>query len=213
MFRSLTYAALENRLNRAYTNRLTSRGRTAKGVFWRSESSQVARFDALLSLAFQLAPKQPVSIADIGCGYGAMLDFIQSGHAFRQTNYHGVDINRSMINACRSKFPSRAGFFSVGNVPKSIVDFALFSGTFNLTYSDDASLWQDYIFKNLARCLSQCRYGLVLNLLCGPKMTIDKQIFYANRADFIARATRDLGPTNAISTRHVSGDASFVIRR
>ena len=211
MLRRLLFAGYERQLNRAYRNRLASKGRTAQGVFWRSQSSQVARFDALLSLVHKLRGYQPTSIADIGCGYGAMLDFINQSSNYPHIEYSGVDINRDMVAACHQNFPNQPNLFSIGNKPSSIVDFCLFSGTFNLTYSNDPSLWSDYIFTCLDRCMAQARYGLVLNLLCRPKAQIHQQIFYASRAAFIERARAHFGPTHAQTTRHVTGDVSFVI--
>ena len=213
LLRRLLFASYERKLNRAYRDRLASKGNTAQGVFWRSQSSQYARFDALLSLVHQLRGYQRTSIADIGCGYGAMLDFINQSSNFRHVDYLGVDINRAMIAACRQKFPHQSNIFSTGNRPSRIVDFCLFSGTFNLTHSNDPALWSDYIFACLDRCMAQTRYGLVLNLLCASKAQIQKQIFYTNRADFIERAETHFGPTHAQSTRRINGDVSFVITR
>jgi hypothetical protein len=186
LLRRFIYANHERRLNRTYGNRLANWGRTAQGVFWRSQTSQIARFDALLSLVHQLAP---------------------------QTVYHGVDINRAMIAACHQTFPVENARFTIGNTSPKLVDFCVFSGTFNLTHSDDPNLWMDYIFACLDRCMERARYGLVLNLLCAPKTNIESQIFYADRAGFIRRAEAMIGPTHARSTKYVSGDVSFVITR
>ena len=213
MLRRFIFANHERQLNRTYRNRLANRGKTAQGVFWRSQTSQIARFDALLSLAHQLAPQKPVTIADIGCGYGAMLAFINETRAYAQTIYNGVDINTAMIAACHQTFPAKNALFTTGNAPPKIVDFCVFSGTFNLTHSDDPDLWMDYIFACLERCMARARYGLVLNLLCAPKTKIESQIFYADRAALIHRAEATIGPTHAQSTKYVAGDVSFVITR
>jgi SAM-dependent methyltransferase len=213
LLRRLIYASHERQLNRTYRNRLANRGSTAQGVFWRSQTSQIARFDALLSLVHKLAPQKPVTIADIGCGYGAMLEFINKTPVYAQTIYHGVDINRAMITACQQTFPKENALFTMGNAPPKSVDFCVFSGTFNLTHSENPDLWMDYIFVCLERCMERARYGLVLNLLCAQKAKIESQIFYADRAAFIRRAEVMIGPTHAQSTRYVSGDVSFVITR
>ena len=213
MLRSFIYASHERQINRTYRNRLANRGKTAQGVFWRSQTSQIARFDALLSLTHQLAPQKPVTIADIGCGYGALLAFINNTPAYAHTIYHGVDINQAMIAACHQTFHAEKARFTIGNVPPKLVDFCVFSGTFNLTHSNDPDLWMDYIFACLDRCMERARYGLVLNLLCAPKAKIESQIFYGNRADFIRRAEAAIGSTHAQSTKYVSGDVSFVITR
>ena len=148
MFRRLTYTALERQVSRAYRTRLAGYGPTAAGVFWRSSSSQIARFDALLGLAYKVSQHHPISIADIGCGYGAMLDFILQQPTYRRTAYQGIDINSAMITACRQRHAAMAGQFLVGKQPPNLVDFCLFSGTFNLTHGDNPDLWLDYIFYN-----------------------------------------------------------------
>ena len=142
-----------------------------------------------------------------------MLAFINKTPAYAQTIYHGVDINQAMIAACHQTFPADNALFTIGNAPSKLVDFCVFSGTFNLTHSDDPDLWMDYIVACLDRCMARACYGLVLNLLCAPKAKIESQIFYADRAAFIRRAEAMIGPTHAQSTKYVSGDVSFVITR
>ena len=211
MLQRFIFANYERQLNQVYRDRLANQGATPKGVFWKSKSSQFARFDALLKLVHQTKPTAPVSIADIGCGYGAMLDFITSSKNFENITYHGLDINQAMIKACHLKFPNQTNLFSIGTQPKKMVDFCLFSGTFNLTHSDNPDRWTDYIFSCLNSCMTQTKYGLVLNLLCASDTKIKNQIFYVNRAAFIRRAKAHFGPTQAQSTEYVADDVSFVI--
>ena len=77
MLRKVIHNALERKLNRAYRDRLATHGATPNGVFWRNESSQIARFDALLKIVAKVTPVANPTLGDVGCGYGAMLDFIQ----------------------------------------------------------------------------------------------------------------------------------------
>ena len=104
MLRKVMYAALERKLKRAYNDRLTALGPAPKGVFWRNQSTQIARFDALLDLVTTVTPAANPSIADIGCGYGAMLEFLQKTPRYQRSHYIGVDINRAMVNSCRTAF-------------------------------------------------------------------------------------------------------------
>lgn len=213
MLRKVMYAALERKLKRAYADRFAALGPAPKGVFWRNQSTQIARFDALLDLVTTVTPAANTSIADIGCGYGAMLEFVQKTPRYQRFHYIGVDINRAMINSCKQRFPAQKKLFFVGKQPSFPVDFCVFSGTFNLCHTMDTSLWHDYIFANLQSCWQLSRYGLVLNLLCAPQTQIKNQIFYAERQTFIANASRVFGPTHARSTPHVTGDVTFLIAK
>ena len=82
MLRRVIYAALE-RNRTAYGDRFAALGPAPKGVFWRSESTQIARFDALLNVVAEVTPVANPMLGDVGCGYGAMLEFIQKTCAIR----------------------------------------------------------------------------------------------------------------------------------
>ena len=213
MFQRMKFAMLERRLTRAYKDRLAALGADPKGVFWRNQSTQIARFDALLSVVRTISPVAHPAVADIGCGYGAMLEFIQKTPRYQTMRYSGFDINAAMIGACTHKFAIQKQLFAVGKHPSAAVDFCLFSGTFNLCHTANLDLWEDYIFANLRDCWQCSRYGLVLNLLCAPKRHIQNQIFYADRQKFINRASQLFGPTRALSTPHVIGDVTFAITK
>ena len=126
MLRRVMFAALERKLNRAYEERLGALGPAPKGVFWRNESSQIARFDALLNLVATVTPVANPILSDVGCGYGAMLEFIQKTSRYQNFNYMGVDINRAMINICKQKFPDQKLLFSVGKHPPAPLIFYIF---------------------------------------------------------------------------------------
>ena len=213
MLRQVIFSALERKSKRAYKERLAALGPTPKGVFWRDESTQIARFDALLDLVDSVTPVANPTLGDVGCGYGAMLDFVQKTPRYQNFHYIGIDINRTMINSCKEKFPDQKHLFFVGKHPPSPVDFCVFSGTFNLCYTTDISLWNEYIFTNLQQCWQRSRYGDVLNLLCGSKTEIKNQIFYTERERFITAASRVFGPTHARRTPHVKGDVTFLIAK
>jgi SAM-dependent methyltransferase len=211
MLRRMTYGLLEHRLNRAYRARLLTRGASPEGVFWRSEATQIARFQTLLSMATKTAPDRSLSVADIGCGYGAMLDFIKANPGFCHMRYQGTDINQEMIDVCQRRFPDEKHLFIRASKPKEMVDFCLFSGTFNLTHSTDPELWTDYIFDCLTRCMKYCRFGMAFNLLCSSKTSIKQQLYYASRPQIISRSNAQLGSTTALSTPGVNNDVSFMI--
>lgn len=213
MFRRLTHLALEHSLNAAYQARLNQRGNVAEGVFWRNKSAQFARFDSLLQQVGHASPHQNTIIADVGCGYGALYDFIKATPKYQHLLYTGVDINSAMIKACKQHFPNEKNLFSIGRKPRQMVDFSLFSGTFNLCHINKTKLWEEYIFDNLHQSWQLSRYGITLNLLCDKQSHIRNQIYYANRARFIESARHLFGPTSATSTPQVTGDVTFTILR
>ena len=65
MLRRVIYAALERKLNRAYRDRLAALGPAPNGVYWNNESTQIARFDALLDLVATVTPVANPMIGDV----------------------------------------------------------------------------------------------------------------------------------------------------
>lgn len=209
--------SIEAGLNRAYGRALSRHGATAQGVFWNSPKSQKARFAALLDMVAGdagrwMGPDARPSVADIGCGYGAMLSYMQDRPQPGSWPYAGVDINPAMIAAARKRLPHAAGLFMIGKLPPRPADYALFSGTFNLCLIDDPDRWQRYILSSLAACWPFCRRGMALNLLCQREARINNNIYYAN-GDAMTAALRRFGEVKAVPTRGLTHDVAFLVSR
>ncbi len=69
------FSDLEARVGAYYAERLAEHGVTARGVDWNGEASQHVRFEQLMRVA---EPGAPVSVNDWGCGYGALVDWLDA---------------------------------------------------------------------------------------------------------------------------------------
>jgi len=215
LFKYLRRLAIEHDLNQLYRQRLSSRGANPQGVFWNSQQNQTNRFAALLGMIADQAPthNNTPTLCEVGCGYGAMFDYMNTRRRFAGWIYQGVDINPAMITACQAAFPDDKTRFKTGRKPASKVDFSVISGTYNLCPIENIDAWETYIFDCLGDCWRQSRHGMALNLLCASTPRIKGQIYYANRDRFIDRASTIFGPTRAVPTPLVDGDVTFLISR
>ena len=178
MFRRLSQSLFESSIKSAYTRRFKEKGAHAEGVFWSSRVSQTARFEQVLANMKAEFGSTSFYLADIGCGYGALFDYIQSKPAWHQIDYSGVDITPEMVSYCKREHASHKHRFSLGRQPKHPVDFAVFVGTFNLCHTNDYKLWEDYILRQLAFSWARVRYGLILNITSLETAKINNHIFY-----------------------------------
>lgn len=204
-------------MNRAYGRALSRHGASPQGVFWNSPKSQRARFTALFDMiaghaASQPGPEPRPSVADIGCGYGAMLSYMQDRPQVGSWPYLGIDINPAMIAAAQRRLPHAAGRFTIGKLPPRPVDYALFSGTFNLCLIGDLDRWQRYILSSLAACWPLCRRGMVLNMLCQRESRINANIYYADQ-QAMTEALSQFGKVEATPTRGLKHDVTFLVCR
>ena len=124
-----------------YSAKLSKHGRTANGVDWNGEESQVLRFAQLSSI---IGATDEYSINDIGCGYGALYDYL---HGRSQPfTYVGVDISGEMIESASEHYKNSANAsFIQGSEPQEVADYSVASGIFNvrLDHSDEA--WNKHI--------------------------------------------------------------------
>jgi SAM-dependent methyltransferase len=77
-----------------YSAKLAEYGQKPQGVDWNGEEGQQLRFAQLTKI---ILSDGPFSINDLGCGYGALYDYLSARHA--SFNYVGCDISEQMIAA------------------------------------------------------------------------------------------------------------------
>lgn len=145
-----------------YADKLATHGQTARGVDWNSEEGQALRFEQLYRII--LAPEQGFSIADLGCGWGTLLEYLQA----RQGNfdYLGIDVSTEMVEAARLRFhgSSRAEFI-VGAAPDRRVDYVVASGIFNIRMDRSDEQWHGHLVDTLDQMHAHSRRGFAFNCL------------------------------------------------
>ena len=208
-------ALLEAGINSEYSRRFEKFGPTAKGVFWNSTARQEKRFDLILKEIQKISRKHFVlEIADIGCGYGSFVNYLNKHVNKSEFNYEGFDINPEFIEHCRSKFSEANLRFIVGRRPSSKKDFITMSGTYNLATTKDVSLWEQYIFGCLSECWGYAKIAMVFNLQTSKTSEISSQnIYYASTSDIIDFCVSKLGPTRIIRDEQLENDVTFSIVR
>jgi SAM-dependent methyltransferase len=146
-----------------YSQKLSVYGVTPAGVDWKGEASQALRFEQLAKI-LPHSLKQ-YSLNDLGCGYGALLDFL-SPAKYPKIEYEGVDISDAMINAaCARHVGKPFANFYVGNSPTDIRDFSIASGIFNVRLNMSNEKWLKYIKNTLDILDTYSKRGFAFNCL------------------------------------------------
>jgi SAM-dependent methyltransferase len=152
------YAGIE----RYYTAKIARHGPTPLGVDWASAPTQELRFVQLLKVC-DLA--QPVSLNDIGCGYGALLGFLDQRFPGK-VDYLGVDLSPLMIAESRRLWAHRArSAFVAGHAPGRKADYSVASGIFNVKLSQPLDLWMQFVQAALDDMHANSRRGFAVNFL------------------------------------------------
>lgn len=146
---------------RYYASKLEEHGATARGVDWNGEVGQALRFDQLLRIV-DVAGR--FSLNDLGCGYGALLDHLDTRGL--EVDYSGVDVAAEMVNAAAKRFEGRtdAEFVCAARAVRN-ADYSVASGIFNVRLQQSDTEWRDYVEGTLDLLDGASRRGFAFNCL------------------------------------------------
>jgi len=124
-----------------YSSKLAQHGETARGVDWNDEKSQTLRFEQLSKI---INTQNTFSVNDLGCGYGALFDFLRNN--YRSFTYFGIDVSMDMIQVARKRYQDKPeAQFVVSAKPDHIADYGVASGIFNVRLNRSIEEWRSYL--------------------------------------------------------------------
>ena len=173
------YKLLNKQISNIYNKRFDNYNNTPKGVFWNSKLSQDLRLNIILDKILKIAKSEEFSIADIGCGYGRLYEVIKERNLDSKVQYYGFDINEKLINFCKNNKDFENVEFAINASPFKKTDYIVMSGTYNLTPTNNISLWEDYIIKNLKGNWKFVKKAMIFNCLIKEKKEITKSLYYS----------------------------------
>ena len=145
-----------------YTEKLVQHGQNPRGVDWNGEESQTLRFKQLCKV---IDTSTPFSINDLGCGYGALLDFLTS--KYEAFSYLGIDVSESMVRAAEQRYQDKLQTtrFILSSQPDQVADFSIASGIFNVSLGRSPDEWLAYVETTLDILNNASRIGFAFNCL------------------------------------------------
>jgi SAM-dependent methyltransferase len=165
-------------ISKYFTNTLAEHGETPRGVDWNGAESQTTRFRQLCRI---IETNDPFSINDLGCGYGALYNFLTL--TYKGFLYTGIDIAEDMIRSAKRLHSEKPNArFIVGSEPTDIADYSVASGIFNIHFDRSAEQWLSHIEANLDLLNQRSRRGFSFNCLTTYSDT-DKMRDYLYYAD------------------------------
>jgi SAM-dependent methyltransferase len=165
-------------VNRYYSGKIRAHGANHHGVDWNSKQGQELRFEQLCKI---LPRTEPYTINDLGCGYGALLDYLEARHA--PSRYIGIDVSEEMVAAAEQRHRCRANArFIQSHEADEVADYSMASGIFNVRLQQESELWLNYIKATLDVLNHAGRAGFAFNCLTSysDKDKQQDRLFYAD---------------------------------
>ena len=177
---------------RTYAASLAEHGPgSSRAVGWNDEASQRLRFEKLARL---VEPgEEPVSVNDLGCGYGAMFGLLAARLGSRLERYVGYEISPEMLQAARDRVRDPRADFVAAARPTEEADYSFACGPFNVKLDASDEEWQAEVEDALRALAAASRRGLAFNLLTTHVDWREPHLFYADPARFVDFARRERG--------------------
>lgn len=198
---------------RAYRHRLRRHGAEPTGVYWRDREGQWRRFQILSRVFAGDAGGEPLSVNDLGCGYGAFFDYLSEIPAMRDGAYFGYDLCAEMIEAATARIHDLRATFVHGLLADREADYSFASGTYNLNGDADDGAWAIYVKASLTQLWSKSRKGLAFNMLDRAKPGRQRGLYYADAGEFADFCARSLSPNVSLIDHDGLPDWTILIRR
>lgn len=146
-----------------YARKLARHGVTPLGVDWSCVPTQQLRFVQLLKVCDF---SRPFSLNDVGCGYGALLQYLGDRHAATGIDYLGIDLSAAMIRRARRRWAGRGDArFVLGHASPRVADFTVASGVFNVKLDCPIDLWRQLTAQALTNMRDTSRRGFAVNFM------------------------------------------------
>lgn len=201
-------------LNEFYAEQLSLHGSTAQGVNWKDEQAQTGRFEQLLKI---LPQNTHFSLADLGCGYGALAEFMQK-KGFQNFTYYGYDLAPAMIEQAQKTY-AHLDFatFTLIQHPSEMqeTDFVVASGIFNKKLDLKEYEFLSYILETLGIMNQKSRKGFAFNMLTSysDKEKQRSDLYYANPCFMFDYCMRNFSRDVALLHDYQMFDFTILVRK
>ena len=213
VFDKITFSYLEYKINALYSKRFLKYGTTPKGIFWKNSFTQLHRFELIFNLICQHHDFNNSIICDVGCGYGKLIEFLETKLNKSNFYYQGCDLNPIFVDYCKKHYSNKKYQFYNRAKPHGQVDFSIMSGTFNLCVTDNIITWEKYLLKNLSDTWRHSSKVMAFNLLHSNERKIVNGLYYTNK-DWIKKVCeRNFNKTETFYSPLLGNDILIIVKR
>jgi SAM-dependent methyltransferase len=196
-----------------YERQLALYGADPRALFWKDGERQTRRFQILSRLFADEDRQGGVVIADFGCGYGALFDFLRDRPVMKGSRYVGIDLSAKMIDEARRRIDDPRASFQRHMILAEDVDYTFACGTYNMSMGADRGEWAEYVKASLKQLWSRTRKGLGFNMLSVDAAQQFPGLYYASPEEFVNFCRGQLGPDVSLSDDRPLPDWTIFVRR
>ncbi len=149
-----------------YERCFIAHGRTPEGVDWPNGEDLRTRFEVMLGVVRPGA--EPVSLLDLGCGPGLLVDHLQGSPLGARIDYRGIDLSAPMLDAARRAWPQlcfeQRDILAQPLAPGS-VDYVILNGVLTERNAVPREQMVAFAVELLSAAFAAARVGIAFNVM------------------------------------------------
>lgn len=180
-------------LREHYKQKFNEFGARPEGVDWGIKYEDfILRFQKMINLIkYDDNAIQRPTLLDVGCGYGAMVDFISQIGI--DVNYSGLDVVEEMIHYARKKYPTKTflngNFLQIDNVQ---YDYIICNGILTQKLTSSISEMDVFAKQIIHKMYNICNRGIAFNIMSDKVNYMVDNLYYKNPIEMFAMCLSEL---------------------
>lgn len=151
-----------------YEHCLEQHGANHKGVDWPNEKDMNTRFAVMLDISKPFNKLNQFTLLDLGCGYGALLDYLKNHDLLNRFHYKGIDLSQKMIQVAIDKHD--ASHFErrdilIEKLVADSFDFIIMNGLFTEKRHLSQANMEMFFVKMIKAAYEASRLGIAFNVM------------------------------------------------
>ena len=206
------YASLLEEVKAFNEDQFLQHGETPQGVGWNSVEAQVTRFEQVLKV-IQRQGEEVISLNDVGCGYGALLDYLPDQG--QSLDYRGYEVSERTLAQAKRLHPESSQRVFRPMEAITPADYLISSGVFGLRFSHPEEYWHGYVLDTLELFHENSRRGFSFNMLTSYS-DADKrrdELHYADPCAIFDHCKRKFSRNVALYHDYSLYDFTIVVRK
>ena len=179
-----------------YAKTFQAHGATAKGVDWGDEQELLVRYDKMLAVVQKdfMAPAPEVSMLDVGCGWGGLLQ--RANDLQLPIDYTGIDVVQSMTDHGNAAFPgARFLHGDVFEMPDAeTYDFVVCNAILTQKLSVSNIDMERYARALVKKMFALCKHGIVYNMMSTRVNFMVGNLYYQNPVEMLSWLLTEVSP-------------------
>ncbi|ALO15609.1 trans-aconitate 2-methyltransferase [Salinivirga cyanobacteriivorans] len=182
-----------------YAQRIQEFGTTPRGVDWKDYDTQQIRFSQISKI---IDNKTNFRINDLGCGYGAYLEFLNR-QGYSNFRFNGYDLSKEMIDNALKQFKKKSDvtFRQIKSTDEmEEADFTVASGVFNVKMHYKEHEWLAMVLETIHNMANKSKLGFSFNILTkySDQEYMDNKLYYADPLFFFDYCKRNYSKNVAL---------------